>query len=198
LPNGINGVIKAFGFARCVTYLGNPNKLPMKFEYQLTQKDLSDFSEYYYWKKKKVSVVLNALIIAFAFLFFLNRSGREINIILAIACFSIGLVAYVFIIQNQLRSYGKNFKVDCPLLAKKQVEITDEHYGFVDEFEEGKIKWRAFDKVEIGKHAIYLFMGSPFGVIIPKSAFENEARITEFVNYVTERIKLSAPMGLSF
>lgn len=170
----------------------------MKFEYQLTQKDLSDFNTYYYWKNKKQSFVLNALTVAGVFLFFLNRSGREINMPVAIFCLSIALAAYFLIIQNQLRSFGRNFKVNGPLLAKKQVEITDEYYGFVDEFEEGKIKWRAFDKVEVGKHAIYLFMGSRFGVIIPKSAFENEARITEFVNYITERIKVSAPIGLSF
>jgi hypothetical protein len=170
----------------------------MKFEYQLTQKDLSDFNSYYFWKNKKANVVLNVLVVAAAFLFFLNKSGRQINIGLAIACLSVGMVFYFLILTNQLKSYGKLFKENGPLLAKKQVEITDEYYSFEDEFEEGKIKWRAFSKVEEGRHAVYLFMGSPFGVIIPKTAFENEVRVSEFINYVRERIRLSAPMGLSF
>jgi|GEM_PF-1568974 len=170
----------------------------MKFEYQLTRKDLGDYNAYYYWKNKSVSTILGAVVmIVVVLLLISNNSHRKLNVPVAAFCIALGLLFYFLLLRLQLKKYGENFKETGPMLSKKEVELTEQYCICTDEFGETKIKWRSFSKLESGKHAIYLFMESPLALIIPKSAFGSEARVTEFVNYANERIKANADMGLS-
>lgn len=171
----------------------------MKFEYQLTRKDLGDFNVYYYWKNKSGSAILGALMMSIiGFILINGGSRRELNIPAAIICLAVGLLVYFLLLNLQLKKYGENFKENGPTLTKKKVELNDEYFIATDAFGEARLKWRAFSKVETGKNAIYLFMESPLALIIPKSVFENEIQMDKFVSYVNERIKVNADMGFSF
>lgn len=171
----------------------------MKLEYQLTRKDLSDYNAYYYWKNKTGSAILGAIIMSImGFILINSNNRRELNMPVAIICLVIALLVYFLLIKLQLKKYGDYFKENGPMLSKKEVELTEQYFISTDTFGEIRIKWRAFSKVESGKHAIYLFMESPLAVIIPKSAFENEVQVDKFINYVNERIKVNAGMGFSF
>lgn len=171
----------------------------MKLEYQLTRKDLGTFNAYYYWKNKTGSAILGAIIMSvMGFILINSNNRRELNMPVAIICLVIALLVYFLLIKLQLKKYGDYFKENGPMLSKKEVELTEQYFISTDTFEEIRIKWRAFSKIEAGKHAIYLFMESPMAVIIPKSAFDNEVQVDKFINYVKERIKVNADMGFSF
>lgn len=172
------------------------NSYQMKFEYQLARKDLGQFNAYYYWKNKTASAILGAIIMT-GIAFMLISSRKKLHIEAAVVCMAIGIPIYFLLLHLQLKKYGDYFKEDGPMLAKKEVELTDQYYISTDMFGETKVKWCAFSKMETGKHAVYLFMETPMAIIIPKTIFENEARLAEFTSYVTERIKANN-LGLSF
>lgn len=170
------------------TFYINSQFYQMKFQYQLTRKDLGQYNTYYYWKNKTASAILGAIIMA-GIAFMLISIRKKLHVEAAVVCMVIGILIYFLLLHLQLKKYGDYFKENGPMLTRKEVELTEQYYISTDMFGEARIKWCAFSKMETGKHAVYLFMESPMAIIIPKATFETEVRLAEFANYVNERIR---------
>lgn len=84
------------------------------------------------------------------------------------------------------RSLSKNRD---QFLGTREMDISDEKIFYKTPHSESNMLWSGFSKMEESSICYFLYMGTQQAVIIPKSAFENNAQKSEFEKLAKSKIR---------
>ena len=159
----------------------------LKFTYEIERQDYVDFNKYHYLKTSLKRILIFGGLGIIVLMSILHSDDNLIGMIIAPFIY---ILFYIFTILRSLKATKMIPKDNGSILGKKELEFSDTGIAHSDKNSNGNIKWQAIKSLQQGSKAFYLYLDANVAIIIPKRVFENSLEISEFENYIKERLTI--------
>jgi hypothetical protein len=162
----------------------------MKLSFEINRQDYADFNKFHFIKTRLIRTLLTGGLTIIVLQMVLNKDEFDLNatIISSLVCGLIYFVIYYRSLSNTSKIPADNGTI----LGHRDLEFNDAEIICKTKDTNSSSGWTTAKELAIGKKALYLYIDTNMAVIIPKRVFTSDDELTDFIKFVSTKVKTTA------